>query len=267
MNPDALGTRDAAVGDTMLDGLKAEWWQFRSAPAGHRFLACYERHQAREAPWLKPILFFFAIFSLVIGLVLAFIPGPAILFFAIAAALLAAESKIVAMTFDRVECWCHLKLMSGRKHRDARATTKALTPKAAAVIAARAEIIRKENDKTRREDVELPPKRRSAELPAGTPATDAPRADVQQQNAEANPDADQRDAVVPPGAGAEPIVAAVSPRKNPVRVAGTMKLWADELPQPKPTKPTARVRRPRKQASKPSIRLLPPPMIIGGGKA
>jgi hypothetical protein len=126
----------------MFDKLKAEWCEFKAAPSGHRFVQCYERHQAREAPWLKPLMFFAAVFSLVIGVVLAFIPGPAILFFAIAGALLAAESRTVASAFDKFEEWGRARfsrLRMSRKTRDARATTKALTPQAAAIIAAKAE--------------------------------------------------------------------------------------------------------------------------------
>jgi hypothetical protein len=253
----------------MFNGLKAEWWRFRSAPVGHRFVACYERHQAREAAWMKPVLFFLAIFSLVIGIVLAFIPGPAILFFAISGALFAAESRLVATTFDRVEAWGQPKvtgLISRHKHRDARATTKALSPKAAAVIAARAEVMRKQHAEL---DAQQPAARRSAELPSGETKLDAEvQRDAAQQKPEATPDAaPQRDAVMPPAADAAP--KATVRRSLPVRIAGTVKLWSEDLPAPKQqsAKQTARARKPRKLATKPSIRTLPPPMIIGVEKA
>jgi len=44
-----------------------------------------------------------AVASLAIGIVLAFIPGPAILFFALCAALLGAQSRWVARRLDRAE--------------------------------------------------------------------------------------------------------------------------------------------------------------------
>jgi hypothetical protein len=325
----------------MLDGLKAEFRQLKDAPAGHRFIACYERHQAREAPWLKPILFFAAIFSLVIGVILAFIPGPAILFFAISAALLAAESRVVAAAFDNVECWCRERYAAlrgrrgERKKRQARATTKALSPQAVAVIAARAE--RAKEEQTRR-DLKRPSVRGSAEVvpQPGAPqhvtgaeaAAAQPDANAADANAELNaaeteqatpqhaeparshpgaqgeqvdanaapaqagakPPPDtlrdggasaaaelQRNAVVPPvakpTAAAKPgarATQAYAPnmqtraRQVPARVAGTVKLWAGDLPTPQPSSnSTARLRRPRKRATKPSIVTLPPPVVIG----
>lgn len=89
----------------MREHLKTEWRQFLASPPGARFLQCYERHQKRNAPWLKPLMFFAGVFSFVIGFVLAFIPGPAILFFAISAALFACEYRPVANAFDKVEVW------------------------------------------------------------------------------------------------------------------------------------------------------------------
>jgi len=105
----------------MREHLKTEWRNFLASPPGARFLQCYERHQARNAPWLKPLMFFAGVFSFVIGFVLAFIPGPAILFFAISAALFACEYKPVAKSFDKVEVWgrktwAKLRGRGSRKH-------------------------------------------------------------------------------------------------------------------------------------------------------
>jgi hypothetical protein len=111
----------------MLDKLKAEWQELKRAPSGQRFVQCHERHQARDAPYLKPLLFFAAIFSFVVGVVLVFIPGPAILFFAISGALLAAESHAVASAFDKVETVLHriwFAYRGRRRKRDARAKTQ-----------------------------------------------------------------------------------------------------------------------------------------------
>ena len=112
----------------MLNKIKAEWQDLKASPPGHRFAQCYERHQARDAPWLKPILFFAAIFSFVVGVVLVFIPGPAILFFLISGALLACESQPVAKGFDRVEIWMRKlfgKFKDSRAKRQSRAVTRA----------------------------------------------------------------------------------------------------------------------------------------------
>ena len=79
--------------------------RLKASEPGERFLQCYQRHQAREAPWLKPLMFFAGVFSFVIGFVLAFIPGPAVMFFALSAALFACEYKPVANAFDKVEVW------------------------------------------------------------------------------------------------------------------------------------------------------------------
>jgi hypothetical protein len=123
-----LGTTDATFIKQMFDRVKAEWRNLKRAPTGQRFVQCYERHQARDAPWLKPFLFFSAVFSFVIGLVLAFVPGPAILFFAISGALLAAESRAVATAFDRAELFVRNlfeRFRAKRRTRQARAETRA----------------------------------------------------------------------------------------------------------------------------------------------
>jgi hypothetical protein len=112
----------------MLNKIKAEWRDLKASPPGHRFVQCHERHQARDAPWLKPLLFFAAIFSFVIGVVLVFIPGPAILFFLISAGLLACEYHPVAKGFDKVEMWMRKmfgKFQDSRKKRQSRAVTRA----------------------------------------------------------------------------------------------------------------------------------------------
>jgi hypothetical protein len=122
-----IGMSDAAVSRQMLNKVKAEWQDLKRSPAGERFVQCYERHQARDAPWLKPLLYFAAVFSLVIGVVLVFIPGPAILFFAISAALMAAESHAVATSFDKVELFVRRlfdRVRTTRRRRQARAETR-----------------------------------------------------------------------------------------------------------------------------------------------
>lgn len=53
--------------------------------------------------------------AFVIGVVLVFIPGPAIVFFVIAGSLLAAESLMLAKTLDHLEIWIRLALRWARR--------------------------------------------------------------------------------------------------------------------------------------------------------
>jgi hypothetical protein len=174
-----------------------------------------------------------------------------------------------------------------------------------AVIAARAERIKA---KQTRRNGKRPSVRGSAELvPPAEPQRDAAEATTEHSDAAARPDAtaqhdanapaatpsdadasgdrqSQRDAVVPPMAAETSTAESTTPgarstqayapnmqtrsRQLPVRGAGTVKLWAGDLPAPQSSKKTtARARRPRKQATKPSIVTLPPPVIIGVEKA
>lgn len=87
----------------VLDKIKAELHEIRGYPPGERFSRFHERHRRGQAGWVKPLMWFAVAVSLAIGIVLAFIPGPAILFFAISAALVATQSRTVAKQFDRGE--------------------------------------------------------------------------------------------------------------------------------------------------------------------
>lgn len=96
----------------MLEQLKAEWFALKSGAPGERFVAAYERHQARDAPYLKPAMFFGAVFLLVIGIVFA-IDHTAIAFacFLASTALFASDCRDVARLFDFAES----KLRGGHK--------------------------------------------------------------------------------------------------------------------------------------------------------
>src|SRR4051812_47862185 len=72
-------------------------------PAGQRFTRLYEKHQ-QERSRAKALLYpLAALASFVIGVVLAFIPGPAVVFFALSIALIATQSRWVAARADEVE--------------------------------------------------------------------------------------------------------------------------------------------------------------------
>ena len=93
----------------MLGKLKRQWLAFRGGTPGQRFQDRYDRQRrARKTQsWalrlIQPIL---AIILLAIGVVLTFIPGPAIVFYFAGAGLLAGESRPLARALD----WSEVKL-------------------------------------------------------------------------------------------------------------------------------------------------------------
>jgi hypothetical protein len=101
----------------VLNKLKAEFRELKQYPPGERFSRFHERHSRAQSAWVKPLLLVGAAVSFVIGVILAFIPGPAILFFAITAALIATQNKWVAKEFDRAELAIRRLLRSLRDKR------------------------------------------------------------------------------------------------------------------------------------------------------
>lgn len=87
----------------MPASLRKEWRKFKQAPPGRRFVEQHERHEARQGPWLKPMVLASLIFALAMGIVLLVVPGASIVCFAIAALLLPIESRRVATIYDRIE--------------------------------------------------------------------------------------------------------------------------------------------------------------------
>jgi hypothetical protein len=86
---------------------------------GERFGAFY-REQKDKPFWVKVAFFGLAFVSFAVGVVLAFIPGPAVLFFALTGALLSTQSRFVARTLDKTEVWARKAFASVRawwKHR------------------------------------------------------------------------------------------------------------------------------------------------------
>jgi len=86
----------------MLARIKQKWNELKKLEPGTRFEAFHEeqKHQSR---WMKVAYLGGALVSFAIGVVLAFIPGPAVLFFALTGALLATQSRWVACFLDRSE--------------------------------------------------------------------------------------------------------------------------------------------------------------------
>jgi multisubunit Na+/H+ antiporter MnhG subunit len=100
----------------MFNSFKRQWSSLRHSRPGHRFQDRYERNQKtkKNQSWVGRILrMAAAAVAFVIGVILVFIPGPAFVFFALAGALVASESLVVARSLDWIEVkiravvtWC-----------------------------------------------------------------------------------------------------------------------------------------------------------------
>ena len=86
-----------------MQTLKAVWFELKHAQPGERFAAVYRRHERHRRGWTRGLCLLAAVISFAIGVVLAFIPGPAVVFFAITGALLATQSLWVATHLDATE--------------------------------------------------------------------------------------------------------------------------------------------------------------------
>jgi hypothetical protein len=83
------------------------WQDLRALRAGKRFQHFYDAHEAKRVGWARGLTWLSIVVCFVIGIVLAFVPGPAILFFALSAALLATQSRWMARKLDRSELYFH----------------------------------------------------------------------------------------------------------------------------------------------------------------
>lgn len=96
----------------MSNPLKKQWETLKRGRPGERFVARYDAGQKtkKDAGFgfkiLRVVRILIALGAVVVGIILVFIPGPAILFFLIAGSLLAAESLTIARFLD----WSELKL-------------------------------------------------------------------------------------------------------------------------------------------------------------
>jgi hypothetical protein len=87
----------------MSTALQTKWHRLPIGRPGHRFRNHYYQHQqSRRGRGLGPIIlrFFLAALAAVVGFVLVFLPGPAIVFFLISGALLAKDWLPVARLLD-----------------------------------------------------------------------------------------------------------------------------------------------------------------------
>ncbi|HEX6275604.1 MAG TPA: hypothetical protein VFZ53_21330 [Polyangiaceae bacterium] len=88
----------------MFTTLKKELHRLKNHEPGERFGA-FHREQKHKPLGVKIAFFALAFVSFAVGVVLAFIPGPAVLFFALTGALLSTQSRFVAETLDKGEVW------------------------------------------------------------------------------------------------------------------------------------------------------------------
>ncbi len=86
----------------MFSGLRSRWRKLEAIPAGKRFQTLHA--QQKDAPWwAKALMILGAVLALGIGILLTVLPGPAILFYALAAAFAGIQSAWIARGLDRAE--------------------------------------------------------------------------------------------------------------------------------------------------------------------
>jgi len=93
----------------MLTSLRRKMLELKRGRPGHRFQQSYahaRQHRQDTPAWHRVARFGVATIALMIGVVLMVLPGPAFVFFGIAGALLATESRYVAIVLD----WLELRL-------------------------------------------------------------------------------------------------------------------------------------------------------------
>jgi len=86
----------------MFSALREQWQKLKRLPAGERFQS-FHREQQKKSVWVKVAYAALSLVLFAVGVVFAFIPGPAVVFFALSAALLAAQSATIARLLDRGE--------------------------------------------------------------------------------------------------------------------------------------------------------------------
>jgi len=96
----------------MSNPLKKQWRSLKRGQPGRRFKARYDagRNARKDASWgfkvFRLARIIMALALVAVGIVLMFIPGPAVLFFLLAGSLLAAESLMIANVLD----WAELRM-------------------------------------------------------------------------------------------------------------------------------------------------------------
>ena len=101
----------------MIDRARHMWTELRRWPTGQRFRRFHESHAAHRSGWARYLTWLAAVVCFVIGVILVFIPGPAVLFFALTCALAATQSRAVARLLDRCEVRAHAAWRRLRRRR------------------------------------------------------------------------------------------------------------------------------------------------------
>jgi len=91
----------------MFEKSKRDWQELKRSPPGKRFQERYQKQQrSGKSKWARIGSFAAALVALAIGVVLVFIPGPAVVFFFLGGGMLASHSRAVARALD----WTELRL-------------------------------------------------------------------------------------------------------------------------------------------------------------
>ena len=98
------------MSENQVTGKARRTWQaLRSEPPGQRFQRHYERRQRDADRRGDSIHYVVAGGLILVGIVLVFVPGPAVVFFALAAALLSEVSLAAARALD----WTEVRVRRG----------------------------------------------------------------------------------------------------------------------------------------------------------
>jgi hypothetical protein len=81
------------------------WHDLLASRAGKRFQHFHAAHAAKRSGWARALTISAALICVAVGVVLAFIPGPAVVFFALAVALASTQSHWLAQKCDRAELY------------------------------------------------------------------------------------------------------------------------------------------------------------------
>lgn len=88
----------------MFERIKTTLRRLGKHEPGERFGA-FHREQRKKPFGVKLAFFGLGFVAFAVGVVLAFIPGPAVLFFALSGALLSTQSRFIAVKLDKLEVW------------------------------------------------------------------------------------------------------------------------------------------------------------------
>jgi hypothetical protein len=111
----------------MVPELKARWKAFKQLPPGQRFETHYRDQRKTKngrSPLRRALFLLGAVLAFGIGVVLVFIPGPAVVFFALSGALLATQSLAIARAADRAELWLRAKNKAARRWWEHRSSSR-----------------------------------------------------------------------------------------------------------------------------------------------